>query len=54
MAVSGGAPTLAFIAVQLAAGAYTRPLFSSTHALSVGQGVFKGVFKGVFRGSQGV
>jgi len=36
------------------AGAYTRPLYSSTQALPEGQGVCSGVVQGVFRRCQGV
>jgi len=35
------------------AGAYTRPLFGSTYALSVGQGVHLGGVSGVFGGCLG-
>jgi hypothetical protein len=42
------------VTVTVAAGAYTRPLFSLTRALFMGQGVRVGVVYPVLRGYQGV
>jgi hypothetical protein len=40
---------------RLGAGAYTRPLFGSTKANCVGQGVFKGCLGGIYgRGGRGI
>ena len=45
----------AVAAGTLEAGTYTHPLFGSTSALIVGQGVFKGCFRGTYdRGGGGV
>jgi hypothetical protein len=39
--------------VSLLAGAYTRPLFSSTEARFVGQGGFKGCLRSIYGGMAG-